>query len=142
MINLLWSNQYVKLVIGLLVGIGVGYLLLPEKVKIKEVKVVEYVKTKAKIVKVEKQGITVTTTDFSTDSQTQADIFEQEKTNYKDSFVFGSFTIYNKAYSYNANFGHFITNNLGVFVGISYYHNSLYLDAKSVGGTAGVILKF
>ena len=138
MIKLIWSNQYVKIIVGIIIGMGMGYILLSEKVKTKEG--TSDTTTKARIVKVEKKGVTITTTDFITDTKTKTK--ETEKTNYKDSFVLSSFTLYNKGYAVDAGFGHFITNNFGVFVGVSYYNNATYREATSLGGKAGVILKF
>jgi hypothetical protein len=122
-----YLKKIATILIVFVVGIIVGYILLPTKVTVKEVKVVEYVKvnTKTKQVAVIKDGVTTITTDIDSksDSTTKTDSYEKEEINVKKYDVL---ITYGRDLDNSANLigGQFISEPFNkVLLGVGYMRN-------------------
>lgn len=119
-------NKYVQIVILCVVCFVIGYFYKDEKIITKEVIKKEYVK--GKIVKVESHGVTTTTTDFT--SSTDTNSFEKTEINKKRIGVQAGYLVGHSSQAFQASILSDVINNIGI--GLVYQYN--ITNKNNMGG--------
>lgn len=136
----MWSNEYVRCLIILLVGIGLGYLLLPNKTitRTEKVKELVYIKAKTHSVSTTKDGVTTVVTDTISDTTSSKDMDSYTKTEInKKAFMFIPYVgIGQTQRIYGIHIQKDIFGSFGVIVG------GQYSTKRDLIGIAGLSIKF
>jgi len=119
-----YVRKYGLLVIACVCSFALAWVLLPSKVTIKEVKVIEYVKvaTQTHQVAVTHNGTTTVTTDTNSisDSVTNSSSYTKEEINKKKMYVQGSYLFNREKQAFQVSLIGNVFGSVGVGAGVHY----------------------